>query len=154
MTALEAFGREAVFRLRICISGTELGPDDGLLRPPRITTPRFCIRLRKGGGAVIGGLITVAQALAVCFAALHRQSPPTVSLSTGDPVPHLRLTGERPVHTWPRIITKGQTATIFWCNPNASEVLVEQAAEDGARRPLLFPIGRFRRKTPFRCPRL
>ena len=92
---------------------------------------------------MIGGLITVAQALAVSFAALHRQSPPTVSLSTGDPVPRLRLTGERPVHTWPRIITKGQTATIFWCNPNASEVLVEQAAEDGARRPLLFPIGRF-----------
>jgi hypothetical protein len=88
---------------------------------------------------VIGALITVAKALAVCFAALHNQSAPP----TSDPVPRLRLTGERPVHTWPRTITKGQTVTILWCTPNASEVLVEQAAEDGARRALLFPIGRF-----------
>jgi len=97
---------------------------------------------------VIGALLTVAKALAVCFAALHRHSvPPTVPLPTGGPVPRLRLTEERPVHTWPRTITKGQTATIFWCNANASEVLVEQAADDAARRPLLSPIGRF----PAKC---
>ena len=78
---------------------------------------------------MIGALLTVAKALAVCFAALHRHSvPPTVPLPTGGPVPRLRLTEERPVHTWPRTITKGQTATIFWCNANASEVLVEQAS--------------------------
>jgi hypothetical protein len=93
---------------------------------------------------VIGALVTVAKALAVCFAALHRRSvPPTFPPPSGGPVPRLRLAEERPVHTWPRTITKGQTATMFWCNANASEVLVEQAAVDGARRPLLFPIGRF-----------
>ena len=88
---------------------------------------------------MIGALITVAKALAVCFAALHNQSAPP----TSDPVPRLRLTRERPVHTWPRTITKGQTATIFWCTANDSEVLVEQSADDGARRPLLFPLGHF-----------
>ncbi len=55
----------------------------------------------------------------------------------------LQLADERPLQAWPRVIAKGQTATLSWFNPRGSEVLIEQAPDDRRRRPLLLPVGHF-----------